>query len=80
GGQPQGEVRFGAIVTIKAEATGKIQTFRIVGVDEADISKAKIPFISPFSKALMNKKVGDKTILRQTGKDIAFEIIDIKYN
>jgi transcription elongation factor GreB len=46
----------------------------------SDISKRKVSFISPFARALINKKVGDKVILKQAGKDIVFEIINISYN
>ena len=77
--QPQNEVRFGAIVTFKMEASNNTQTFQIVGVDEADISKAKVSFISPIARVLLNKKPGDKVILKQAGKDIIFEIINISY-
>jgi transcription elongation factor GreB len=76
----QNEIRFGATITIKTEATKYIQTFQIVGVDEADISKGKVSFISPIARVLINKKIGDKVILKQAGKDIVFEIIDISYS
>ena len=76
----QNEVRFGAIVTFKTEATKKTQTFQIVGVDEADISKGKVSFISPIARVLINKKTGDKVILKQAGRDIVFEIINISYS
>ena len=78
--QPQNEIRFGATVTLKTEASGNIQTFQIVGVDEADISKGKVSFISPVSRVLINKKTGDKVILKQAGKDIVFEITGISYS
>jgi transcription elongation factor GreB len=78
--QSQNEIRFGAIVTLKIDASRNIQTFQIVGVDEADISKGKISFISPIAKVLINKKIGDKVILKQAKKDIVFEIIDISYS
>jgi transcription elongation factor GreB len=78
--QPQNEVRFGALVTLKNEASGKIQTFQIVGVDEADISKGKISFISPVSRSLINKKTGDKVVLKQAKEDIVFEILNISYS
>jgi transcription elongation factor GreB len=77
--QPQNEVRFGAAVTLRTEAQKNTQTFQIVGVDEADIAKGKVSFISPVSRALINKKTGDKVILKQAGKDIVFEIIGISY-
>ena len=78
--QPQNEIRFGALITFKIEASNNIQTFQMVGVDEADISKGKVSFISPIARALINKKIGDKVTLKQAGKDIVFEIIDISYN
>jgi len=78
--QPQNEIRFGAMITLKIEASKNIQTFQIVGVDEADISKRKVSFISPIAKVLINKIIGDKVILKQAKKDIVFEIIDISYS
>jgi transcription elongation factor GreB len=78
--QPQNEVRFGAMITLKIEASKNIQTFQIVGVDEADISRGKVSFISPIAKVLINKKTGDRVILKQAKKDIIFEIINISYN
>lgn len=80
GDQPQNEIRFGAVITLRTEATGKDQTFQIVGVDEADISKGKVSFISPIAKLLINKRSGNKVILKQAGKDIVFEVISISYN
>ena len=78
-GQPQNEIRFGATIILRTEASGIIQTFQIVGVDEADISRGKVSFISPVSRVLINKKTGDKVVLKQAGKDIVFEIIGIAY-
>jgi transcription elongation factor GreB len=75
--QPQNEIRFGAIVTLKTGVSGNIQIFQIVGVDEADIAKGKISFISPLAKALISKKVGDKIALKRDKEDIVFEILDI---
>jgi transcription elongation factor GreB len=77
--QPQDEIRFGALVTLKTGVSGNIQIFRIVGVDEADIAKSKISFISPLAKALINKKVGDRITLKRDREDIVFEIMSITY-
>jgi transcription elongation factor GreB len=78
--QPQNETRFGATVTLKTEVSGKIQIFQIVGVDEADIAKGKISFISPLAKALINKKVGDKITLKRDMEDIVFIVMEIAYH
>jgi len=78
--QPQNEIRFGASVTLKTKESGHIQTFQIVGVDEADISKGKISFISPLAKILINKKTGDIVVLKRIKEDTVFEIIVITYH
>jgi transcription elongation factor GreB len=75
--QAPDEIRFGAVIKLKIEANKNIQTFQIVGVDEADISKGKISFTSPLAKVLINKLIGDKAILKRGQEDLVFEIIDI---
>jgi len=77
--QPQNEIRFGATVNLKTPVSGKIQIFQIVGVDEANIAKGKISFISPLAKALINRKVGDRITLKRDREDIVYEIMDIAY-
>ncbi len=77
--QPQDEVTFGATVTIRAAATGKMQTFQIVGVDEADISKGKISFISPLARALLNNKTGQRITLKREREEIIYDVTEISY-
>ncbi len=78
-GKQSDEITFGARVTLRDNISGNIQIFRIVGVDEADITKGKISFISPLSKVLINKKAGDSVTLKRDKEDIVFEIIEIDY-
>ena len=78
--QPQNEIRFGASVSLKTKESGKIQIFQIVGVDEADISKGKISFLSPLAKTIINNKTGDIVTLKRAKEDIVFEIMDIAYH
>ncbi|HSO76975.1 MAG TPA: GreA/GreB family elongation factor [Bacteroidales bacterium] len=52
--QPQNEIRFGSTADLQTEASGKTQIFQRVGVDEADISRGQICFLSPLAKALIN--------------------------
>ena len=77
--QPKDEIRFGATVSLKIEGTDDIQIFQIVGVDEADISRGKISFLSPLARVLTNKKVGDKVLLKRPKGDLVFEIMKITY-
>lgn len=78
-GRPPDEITFGATVTLRNYSSGNVQTFRIVGVDEADIAKGKISFISPLAKMLINRKAGEKVSLKHKREDIVFEILEISY-
>ena len=77
--QGHDEIKFGAVIKLKVEANKSIQSLQIVGVDEADFSKGKISFTSPLAHVLINKKTGDKAILKRGQEDLVFEIKDIAY-
>lgn len=77
--QPQDEVRFGATVTFRIGAENQERKFQIVGVDEADVSKGKIAFISPLAKALTNKTVGETAVLKLLKEERKFKILGIAY-
>jgi transcription elongation GreA/GreB family factor len=52
-----GTVAFGSTVTIARK--GRTQTFRIVGVDEADAAKGLISFRSPLAAAILGAPEGE---------------------
>ncbi|MGV3548329.1 transcription elongation factor GreA [Rhizobium sp.] len=51
-------VSFGSRVTFERD-DGRVQTYRIVGEDEADPKAGSISFVSPVARLLMGKAVGD---------------------
>ena len=77
--QSPDEIWFGATVTLKMDNETKLQKYQIVGVDEADVSKGKISFISPIAKILMGKEVGAKAILKLANGNRTYEIIEYVY-
>jgi transcription elongation GreA/GreB family factor len=52
-------VAFGSTVRFRRE-DGRVQTYRIVGEDEADPKSGSISFVSPVARLLMSKAVGDE--------------------
>jgi transcription elongation GreA/GreB family factor len=52
-----GTLAFGSTVTISRK--GRTQTFRIVGVDEADAAKGLISFRSPMAQTILGARAGD---------------------
>ena len=77
---PEDEIHFGVTVTFKNIETNINQTFQLVGVDEANISKGKLAFTTPLAKALLHKKVVEKAILKLGEKENIFEIVKIISN
>ena len=53
------KVTFGATVVLTDLETDKKNTYKIVGVDEADIEQNLISISAPLCKAMINKKVED---------------------
>jgi len=52
-------VAFGSTVTFRRD-DGRVQTYRIVGEDEADPKAGSISFVSPVARLLLGKSVGDE--------------------
>jgi len=69
---------FGATVTYK-DGGGAEQTVRIVGVDEVDLNRRYISWMSPLARALMKASAGDRVVLRAPTKTERLEILDVEY-
>ena len=53
-----GVVRFGARVRVRS-ADGSERSYRIVGVDEANVAQGRIAFVAPLARALLGRRIGD---------------------
>ena len=62
-------VAFGSTVTFERD-DGRVQTYRIVGEDEADPKAGSISFASPVAKLLLGKAVGDEVGASGQGLEI----------
>ncbi len=76
--QQSDRVLFGARVTVKDEEE-RSRTYRIVGIDETEVSRGEVSWISPIARALLNAKVGDFVTLRTPRGDEELEILKIQY-
>ncbi|MFL2888120.1 MAG: transcription elongation factor GreA [Pelagibacterales bacterium MED-G40] len=74
-----GNVIFGSTVNVKDLELDKKIEFKIVGKDEADISKNLIYFKSPIGKGLIGKKVEDLVEVTTPSGIRNFEILEVKY-
>jgi transcription elongation factor GreB len=72
------QVFFGATVTY-AHASGQENTITIVGVDEIDLTRNQISWISPLARALMKARPGDAVMLRAPSGVEELDVIDVRY-
>ena len=72
------QVFFGATVTY-ADRRGAEKTVTIVGIDEADLDRRQVSWISPIARALMKAYEGDVVELRTPSGIEPIEVIEIRY-
>lgn len=73
-----GEVRFGAAVTVKDDS-GKLQSFSIVGEDEADAAAGKISWASPLASFLLGARSGARLSWKRESGETWLEIVAVSY-
>src|SRR5262249_21214339 len=71
-------VFFGATVTYQ-DAAGEEHVVSIVGVDEVDLNRHYISWMSPLARALMKSTPGDHVVVHAPTKTEHLEILDVEY-
>ena len=75
----EGKVIFGSTIKVQDLESNKQITYKLVGQDEADISKKLIFFKSPIGKALIGKNKGDIVSVSTPSGERNFEIKNVEY-
>jgi transcription elongation factor GreB len=77
GGDPE-QIFFGASV-LYSDIDGNETRIRIVGVDEVDLDKGYVSWISPIAKALIKAKVGDTVKIQTPVGTKEIDILEVEY-
>ena len=78
GGRAATQVFFGATVRY-ANAAGTERVVSIVGLDEVDLDRNCISWMSPLARALMKSGRGDSVILHAPGGTEHLQILEVRY-
>ena len=78
GGRAATQVFFGATVRY-ANAAGTERVVSIVGLDEVDLDRSHISWLSPLARALMTCGVGDRVVLHAPGGTEQLQILEVRY-
>ncbi len=76
--EPTDQVFFGATVTVEDE-DGNEKVYSIVGIDEADVSRGRISWISPLARQLMKTREGDTVTVHTPGGEEVLEVVGVEY-
>jgi len=77
--QTASRVFFGATVRFST-SSGAERTVSIVGVDEVDLDRNYISWVSPLARALMKKAEGERAILQAPGGTEQLQILEVTYD
>ena len=72
------QVFFGATVTV-ADENGVESTYTIVGIDEADVQRGCISWISPLARALIKAREGESVRFQSPVGIRELEIVEVAY-
>jgi transcription elongation factor GreB len=71
-------VQFGATVTLRYEDDSE-RTYCIVGIDEVDLAKGRISWVSPLARALLKAQEGDVVNFHSPKGQQEIEVLKIRY-
>lgn len=74
---PADRVTFGA--TVRVRGPEGEETFRIVGVDEADHQRGWVSYLSPVARALVNARAGEMVHFKYPCGEENLEVLEIRY-
>ena len=77
-GRAATRVFFGATVRY-ADAAGTEREVSIVGVDEVDLDRNHISWVSPLARALIKSSPGESVLLRAPGRTEQLRILEVRY-
>jgi transcription elongation factor GreB len=77
-GQRATRAFFGATVHY-ANAAGEERVVSIVGVDEVDLNRNHISWVSPLGRALMKSAAGDSVVLHAPGGTEYLTVLEVRY-
>ena len=75
----EGRVVYGATVEIEDLDNGDVNSYQIVGDDEADLKACKISVNSPIARALIGRTEGDTVEVKAPGGLRNYEVLRVRY-
>jgi transcription elongation factor GreB len=76
--QGNDRIFFGATITVSYDGEDD-QVYSIVGIDEADVSRGRISWVSPLARTLIKSREGDLVRLQTPAGVREIQILEVQY-
>jgi transcription elongation factor GreB len=76
--EPTDQIFFGASVRYST-AAGEEREVMIVGVDEVDLARGHISWISPIARALVKAREGDSVTVKTPAGEETVDVLEVRY-
>jgi transcription elongation factor GreA len=70
-------VNIGSTIELQKQGDKKVNTYTLVGTEEADVPNGKISITSPIGNAVKGKKKGDMVMVETKAGKMKYEIVKI---
>ena len=71
---PGGAASVGSEVDLRDEASGRVQTYRLVGAAEANIAEGRLSVESPLGQAALGRRAGAQIVVRAPRGEMRFVV------
>jgi transcription elongation factor GreB len=71
-------IRFGA--TVSVQRGKELESYRLVGLDETNLDRNEVSWLSPLAKVLLGKRAGDRVRFRAPGGWEELVILSVSYS
>jgi transcription elongation factor GreA len=75
---PEHQVGLGSTVVVEDQRTGQRETYRLIFGDAEEFDESQVTMSSPIGRALINKAVGEETVLKLPTSTRRLKIVELQ--
>jgi transcription elongation factor GreA len=73
-----GRAAVGSTVELREADSGRVQSFRLVGAAESDLSQGRLSIESPIGKAALGRRAGDEFVVNAPRGKLRYSVVAVQ--
>jgi len=73
-----GKSAVGSTVELREAESGRVQSFRLVGAAESDLSQGRLSIESPIGQAALGRRVGDELVVNAPRGKLRYTVVAVQ--